>query len=228
MGFWNECGTFWRETRRQFRTTGALLPSSRFLARALSTPLGGPRRPCRILEVGPGTGSVTRAILNRLQPGDTLDAVELNDHFVQRLRLCLLYDRRFIPFRDRVRVIHSPVEALPGEALYDFIISGLPLNNFPVALVRDVFKAYSRLLKPGGVLSYFEYVLIRQLKTPFVNRRERRRLYRVGKLVGRYIRTFQVRRQQVLMNVPPAVVRHLHLKPDELAEDGLELNRRVL
>jgi hypothetical protein len=55
--------------------------------------------------------------------------------------------------------------------------------------------------------------MIRQLQTPFVNRRERRRLYRLGKVVGRYIRNFQVRRQQVLMNFPPAIVRHLQLKP---------------
>src|SRR5207247_8148938 len=82
-----------------------------------------------------------------------------------------------------------------------------------VGLVREIFRAYSRLLKPGGVLSYFEYVLIRQLKTPFASRTERRRLYRVGRLVGGYIRAYQVRRQQVLMNVPPAIVRHLHLKP---------------
>jgi phospholipid N-methyltransferase len=213
MSFWSECGTFWRESRRHFRNTGALLPSSRFLARALSGPLAGPRPPGRILEVGPGTGSVTRAILRHLRPGDQLDAVELNVHFVERLRLCLRHDPRFIPHSHQVRVIHSPVEALPGEAVYDYIVSGLPLNNFPVGLVREVFKAYSRLIKPGGVLSYFEYVLIRQLKTPFVNRVERRRLYRVGRVVGQYIRTCQVRRQQVLMNVPPAVVRHLHLKP---------------
>jgi phospholipid N-methyltransferase len=213
MSFWSECGTFWRVTRRNFRTTGALLPSSRFLARALAAPLLGPRPPCRILEVGPGTGSVTREILRRLVPGDCLDAVELNEHFVHRLRLSFQFDRRFVPFHDQVRVIHCPVQELPGEGVYDFIVSGLPLNNFPVGLVRDVFKAYDRLLKPGGILSYFEYVLIRQLKTPFVNRVERRRLYRIGKLVGRYIRTYQVRRQQVLMNVPPAIVRHLHLKP---------------
>jgi phospholipid N-methyltransferase len=213
MSFWNECGTFWRESRRHFKNTGALLPSSRFLARALSGPLAGHRAPCRILEVGPGTGSVTRAILRHLQPGDQLDCVELNEHFVERLRLCLRHDPRFLPHSRRVRVIHSPVEALPGEAVYDYIVSGLPLNNFPVGLVREIFKAYSRLIKPGGVLSYFEYVLIRQLKSPFVNRVERRRLYRVGRVVGQYIRTCQVRRQQVLMNVPPAVVRHLHLKP---------------
>ena len=110
-------------------------------------------------------------------------------------------------------MIHSPVEKLVGEGIYDHIISGLPLNNFPVALVREIFRAYIRLLKPGGTLSYFEYSLIRQLKSPFVGRRERRRLYRVGRIVNGYIRSYQIRRQQVLMNVPPAIVRHLHLKP---------------
>src|SRR5262245_60182079 len=159
MGILSECGTFWRESRRHFRNTGALLPSSRFLARALASPLSGSRQSWRILEVGPGTGSVTREILRRLHPGDHVDAVELNNHFVQRLNLSLHHDPRFIPHRHQVRIIHGPVEALPGEAQFDFIVSGLPLNNFPVALVREVFKAYSRLLKPGGVLSYFEYVL---------------------------------------------------------------------
>jgi phospholipid N-methyltransferase len=222
MSFWAECGTFLRETRRHFRTTGALLPSSRFLARALAAPLGTggaggasaePGR--RVLEVGPGTGSVTRAILRYLRPEDRLDAVELNRRFVDRLQLHLLHDPRFVPYRDQVRVIHSAVEELPGEGVYDHIVSGLPLNNFPGWQVRQIFQAYRRLLKPDGVLSYFEYVLIRQLKTPFVNRRERRRLYRVGRIVGQYIRTCQVRHEQVLMNVPPAVVRHLRLHPDQ-------------
>ena len=176
-------------------------------------PLGQARPPCRILEVGPGTGSVTREILRRLIPGDQLDAVELNSHFIERLELCFAHDPRFIPHRDHVRLIHSPVEDVPGEAVYDHIVSGLPLNNFPSALVKEIFRAYGRLLKPGGVLTYFEYVLIRQLKTPFVNKRERRRLYRVGRIVERYIDDFQVKRRQVLMNVPPAIVRHLQLRP---------------
>ena len=220
MSFWAECGTFLRESRRHFRTTGALLPSSRFLARALAAPLSAtrtatlPPRPRRVLEVGPGTGSVTRVILRYLRPDDRLDAVELNRRFVDRLQLHLLHDPLFAPYRDQVQVIHSAVEELPGEGVYDHIVSGLPLNNFPGWQVRQIFRAYRRLLKPGGVLSYFEYVLIRQLKTPFVNRRERRRLYRVGRIVGQYIRTCQVRREQVLMNVPPAIVRHLRLHPD--------------
>jgi phospholipid N-methyltransferase len=221
MRYWVECGNFFRETRRHFNNTGALLPSSRFLARALVSELrhlrtnsGASSEPYRILEVGPGTGSVTREILRQLRAADRLDAVEVNSRFVALLKRRFDKEWLFHFHRDQVKIIHSAVEDLPGEAIYDFIVSGLPLNNFPVAQVREIFRVYERLLKPGGTLTYYEYVLIRQLKTPFVNRRERRRLYRVGRVVGGYIRDYEVRRQKVLINVPPAIVRHLHLKSE--------------
>jgi phospholipid N-methyltransferase len=189
------------------------MPSTRFLARALVSELRKPRNPGRILEVGPGTGSVTKEILHHLLPGDRLDLVEINGQFVDLIRQRFAEDHDFRPYRDRTEVIHKAVEELPGEGVYDFIVSGLPLNNFPVAQVRTIFRAYDRLLKPGGLLTYYEYVFIRQLKVPFVNRKERRRLLSVGKLVGGYIRNYQVRRERIFINVPPATVRHLCLKP---------------
>jgi phospholipid N-methyltransferase len=213
MRYFAECGSLFRECRRHFRSTGALLPSSRFLARALVSELRKPRSSGRILEVGPGTGSVTAEILRHLKPDDHLDAVEINAQFIALLERRFEKERPFRRRRDQVRLIHAPVEELLGDGVYDFIVSGLPLNNFPAAQVREIFQAFTRLLKPGGMLSYYEYVLIRQLKTPFANRRERRRLYRVGRVVGRYIRAFQFRRQHVLMNVPPAIVRHLRFAP---------------
>ena len=45
------------------------------------------------------------------------------------------------------------------------------------------------------------------------SRPERSRLARVGRVVGHYIRGCQVRRQRVFINVPPAMARHLLLKP---------------
>src|SRR6266568_3044798 len=179
MRFWADCGAFFRAFRRNFHTTGAILPSSRFLARAMVSDLKGPRGPARILEVGPGTGAVTREIVRLLQDEDRLDAVE----------------------------------KLLGTAVYDFIISGLPLNNFAVSQVRMIFRTFNRLLKPGGTLSYYEYVLVRQLKTPFVGRQERRRLLKLGRVVERYIRNYQIGRKRILINVPPATVRRLRFKP---------------
>jgi len=217
MQFWDECGTFLREFRRSFKNTGSFLPSGRFLARALTSNLRRYRPPQRILEVGPGTGAVTKQILRHMLPGDSLDAVELNSHFITLLERRFEQEPLFRAHRHQVHLIHAPVQDLPGTATYDVIVSGLPLNNFPVALVREVFQVYNRLLRPGGTLSYYEYALIRQLKTPFVDRQERRRLFRVGRVVRRYIDAYQVRRQRIIMNVPPAIVRHLRLKPAEVA-----------
>jgi phospholipid N-methyltransferase len=220
MRYWAECGKFIREFRRHGRTTGAVLPSSRFLARALVSELCKPRRPARILEVGPGTGSVTREIARHLLPDDRVDLVEINGQFVAHLQRRFDREWTFHSRRHQFQIIHAAVESLTGAETYDYIVSGLPLNNFPGAQVREIFKTYDRLLKPGGTLTYYEYVLARQLKSPFVNRRERRRLYRVGRVMGGYIRSYQIRRERIFINVPPAIVRHLCLKPETVDGDS--------
>ena len=213
MHFWEEFGAFFREFQRTFQTTGAILPSSRFLAWALTKHLAQPRSPCRLLEVGPGTGAVTRAIARHVGSRDLLDAVEINGRFVRLLEERIHRDRAFALCRDQINVIHAALEDLIGEGVYDYIVSGLPLNNFSSSQVRGIFATFARLLKPGGTLSYYEYAWVRQLKSPFVNKRERRRLFRVGRLMRGYIRDYQVRREQIFINVPPATVRHLRFKP---------------
>ena len=76
---------FFRQFRRRFKTTGAVSPSSRFLAKALVRPLRESRGPARVLEIGPGTGAVTRKIVELLGPEGHLDLVELNEAFATNL-----------------------------------------------------------------------------------------------------------------------------------------------
>jgi phospholipid N-methyltransferase len=213
LRYWQACGNFLRELRRDFRRTGAIAPSSRYLARAMAGNPRGPRPSCRVLEVGAGTGAITAEIAKHLRPGDQLDVVEINSHFIEFLRRRIYTEKVFQPCRRQIHLIHSPVETLPGEATYDHIVSCLPLNNFPAASVRQIFQVYQRLLVPDGTLTFFEYVGVRRLKSPFVNRQERRRLYRIGKIMDGYVRGFQFRRQRIYANLPPATVRHLRMRP---------------
>src|SRR5437660_7835944 len=63
MRFLSECGQFIRESRRHFHEIGSVLPSSRFLARALVSEMKKTQGPCRVLEVGSGTGPVTAQVV---------------------------------------------------------------------------------------------------------------------------------------------------------------------
>ena len=85
-----------------------------------------------------------------------------------------------------------------------------------MALVREIFGGYRRLLKPAGVLSYFEYLGIRKVKMLLVNRRVRRRLHVLSRMLQRRIKAFQIMEQWVFFNVPPAVARHLRFGETKL------------
>jgi phospholipid N-methyltransferase len=208
MRYLTECREFFQQFRRQYFTTGSILPSSRALARALVSELRKRTGPARVLEVGPGTGAVTGEILRQLRPADRLDIVEINAEFIALLRRRFEEEPLWRARSGQARLIHAPLQQVEGEGLYDYMISGLPLNNFPVPLVRDIFAAYRRLLRPGGVLSYFEYLLIRSLKLLLLRGPDRQRLEALSRLFEGEIHAHQFREQWVFPNVPPAVARH--------------------
>ncbi|MEU4114494.1 hypothetical protein AB0F71_08360 [Kitasatospora sp. NPDC028055] len=78
---------FLAEALRTFHDTGALAPSGPALVNALVVPATSrPNRPISVLEVGAGTGVVTRRLAQVLRPGDRLHVVEANPRFADRLR----------------------------------------------------------------------------------------------------------------------------------------------
>lgn len=203
---------FFQQFVREFHTTGAIVPSSAALARALTEPMRAHGRPCRIVEVGPGTGAVTKMIVPLLGPEDRLDLVELNDAFVALLRRRLDEEDAFVRVRDHVRLLHQPVQDLKVDVPYDFIISGLPLNNFPAAVVEEIFETFSGVLAPGGVVSYFEYMYVRPVRRITSGRAERLRLRQLDEILRQRLARGAIARRWVFRNLPPAWVHHLHLK----------------
>lgn len=205
---------FWRASLQDFHHTGAIAPSSVFLARAMTAVLRPPRPAWTILEVGPGTGAITTAILEHLLPNDRLDIVEINRLFVERLRNRFEKDPRFHPYCSQVHLHHTAVEKFYPPYRFDCIISGLPLNNFHPERVREILGHFEQLLQPNGFLVYFEYVGVRQLKKPFSNRTEKRRLYRIERITRTFLQKHKAQRLLVLLNLPPAFVYTLHLRRD--------------
>jgi len=200
---------FLREYLRSFHSTGAVLPSGRQLADALARYVGGDGTGQRILEVGPGTGPVTRRIAAKMGPADCLHLVELNDAFVARLRAALAEEPVLQRVADRTQVFHCPVEHLPGSSCYDVIISGLPLNNFAADEVEQILQQLKCLLKPGGTLSFFEYIAIRHARGLVSGRAERARLRGISRTLRSVLEPHEIRRDWIWPNVPPAWVHHV-------------------
>ncbi len=218
---------FCAQFRQAYNSTGAVLPSGRRLSRALtryvrdgaaaSNEVGsaaGNNAPFarHILEVGPGTGAVTVQIIQTMRPTDRLTLVERNEQFVAHLGNRLNEIPEFGSCRDRVSLVHSAIEQLPDDRKYDLIISGLPLNNFPVASVEQILVKLRNLMAPGGILSFFEYVAIRRVKSLVSLRADRDRLHGIARVLGEFLRGTEVHRDLVLRNVPPAWVHHVRIE----------------
>lgn len=109
------------------KAVGSIVPTSAVTARRMASVVNaGSGLP--VLEVGPGTGVITRAILARGVRPENLYAVEYSPDFVRHLR-------RLYP---RVNVIEGDafdLAAALGEhrgLTFDSVVSGVPLLNFPV------------------------------------------------------------------------------------------------
>ncbi len=134
--------------------TGAVSPSGRFLARTMASYVD-PDVPGPIIELGPGTGPVTEALLERGIPQERLILVEYDASF------CKLLARRFPKARivqgDAYRLLDTlrPILREPVAS----IVSSLPLLTRPergrLHLLRDAFE----LMRPDGAFVQFTYGL---------------------------------------------------------------------
>ena len=190
---------------KNYRSTGAVLPSSPALAKAMTRSLRAASGPKRLLEVGPGTGPFTKHILKALRTGDELHIVEINPIFAKRLDAVLLQ-----PFRKkhpsvRVELYINPIETAPLAGKFDYIVCGLPFNNFPPNVVRSIFRQLMQMLTPGGELAYFEYAAVRVMKGAVTDDKGRKNLKSIGQMGKVLRRRHKGQRELVLSNVPPAV-----------------------
>ena len=195
---------------RDIKRVGSVVPSSPALSRALAAGVTAARGPVRVLEVGPGTGPVTRKLLKRIGPDDVLDIVELNDDFVRHMEEQVLAPWRAAHPGHRVVLHHAAVQDAdlrPGS--YDFVVSGLPFNNFDSALVESILRSYIDLLKPGGELSYFGYVGATVVKGAIGGNAGRAKIGRIRAIEDGLFAAHAGTRTIVLPNIPPAEVRRL-------------------
>ena len=197
---------FLRAFLGQPHVVGAVLPSSKRLAHALMAPFKARIAPAKVLEVGAGTGAVTQHLGHEMGDHDELAVCEIHPTLAEHVQHRVLVQPQFgrAMREQRVRLWVRPVQEIDATQRFDYIISGLPFTAFKPDDVAAVLDAVRRMLRPGGVFSYFEYVALRRLKGATSFGKACRRIRAVSAILDDYIRRFQVGQQTVLANFPPA------------------------
>ncbi len=136
------------------RLTGAVAPSGPYLARAMARAVNV-RSDGLVVELGPGTGPVTKALIEHGITSERLVLVEYDANF------CRLLAQRFAP----ARIVKGDAYDL-SRTLAEFagqkiaaIVSSLPLLNQPPALRAKLIEDVFELMAPGGVFVQFTYGL---------------------------------------------------------------------
>lgn len=125
----------------------ALAPSAPGLCAEMTRELDPARGP--VLELGAGTGNITRAILAAGIAPEACHSIEMNPDFCDRL--CARF-----PGLNVHRMSAGDCGTLPLREV-QAVISGLPLLSMPLALQRAIFEGAFKLLAPGGDFVQFTY-----------------------------------------------------------------------
>jgi phospholipid N-methyltransferase len=195
---------FVHQAIRDIRTVGSIAPSSAALARAMTKGLRARLGSRRVLEVGAGTGAFTEAILSTLRPGDHFDVVEVNPSFASAVERRLIAPYRASQPSATVTMHATAIELAALDGNYDFVVCGLPFNNFPPDVTQSIFTKMIDLMRAGGELTYFEYVAVRALKKPFAGAGGRSRIHAHEAFLRSTARDHTVTGELVLGNIPPA------------------------
>ena len=180
---------------KNLRKTGAIAPSSKYLARDFTKVLFSNREedeetPVRVLEIGPGTGSLTKLIIPALRTQDHFDIVELNKDFY-----------RMISWKYRhlhnVHTYHANILDFEPEAPYDFIFSSLPYEGIPRKVSKEIWEKKLQMCKAGSYITYYKYINIKRFRCKFEK-----------EVVSR----FCCNEKLVLRNLPPAYLYTLHIE----------------
>jgi len=160
---------------------GAIVPSSPLLGKAMASFIPD-KKSVFVVELGPGTGPITKAMLKGPLSEENLFCLEQCAEMVSHLR------NRF-PAVNVVEGDACEMSELLGDksGKVDCVVSSLPLKSIPDEIVDQIIEQISLCLSPQGVVVQFTYDL-RPWRSPLLKRFDR------------------VKSKMVLGNIPPARV----------------------
>jgi len=125
---------------------GSIIPSSRFLERRIVAAAGIGSANV-VVELGPGTGGITRAILRAMPQHARLLSVEINPHF--HALVSGIDDDRLIAHLGSACDLKQIIASYGLDAP-NAVVSGIPFSTMSRSVGSRILEAVSTLLAPKG------------------------------------------------------------------------------
>ena len=133
---------------------GSIIPSSKVLIERMLRPVDWENTKL-FVEYGPGVGTFTRPVLERLGPDAHLVTIDTNPDFTKYLRESI-DDPRLIPVTGSASDVEQILaERNLGQA--DYVLSGLPFSTLPPGVGDDIAEATARVIRPGGAFLVYQF-----------------------------------------------------------------------
>lgn len=136
------------------RQTASVTPSSPELAAAMLAEL--PANSQRVIELGGGTGAITRALIDHGIAGKQLLVLELNQQLHDHLRL-QLRDELLVRGDARELAQLAADAGFLGEGLADAVVSGLGLLSMDRSAATRILESAFACMRPDGCFIQFTY-----------------------------------------------------------------------
>lgn len=145
---------FARTFLKQPKLLGSVIPSSRWLRDRLLSQVPW-QAADTIVEYGPGVGTLTTAILERMPLQAKLVVIEMNPDFVRYLCTSIADPRLIVECGSAVDVCGILRRHQLPHA--DCIISGIPFSTLPLSERERILQASRKALRPGGLMLAYQF-----------------------------------------------------------------------
>ena len=150
---------------------GSIIPSSRVLIEKMLGPVDWANTRL-FVEYGPGVGTFTRHVLDRLGPDATLVTIDTNPDFTSYLRKSIDDPRLVAVTGSAADVEQILAERSLGQA--DYVLSGLPFSTLPPGVGDAIGEATAKVIRPGGAFLVYQFnPKVRDFIKPYFERIER-------------------------------------------------------
>lgn len=150
---------------------GSIIPSSKAVIDKMLAPVDWAN--CKLfVEYGPGVGTFTEHLLQRMAPDATLIAIDTNADFTEYLRRKFA-DNRLFPITGSAADVQQII-ADCGFDNADYILSGLPFSTLPPGVGPAIAAATHDALRPGGAFLVYQFSpKVRDFLAPHFDRIDR-------------------------------------------------------